>query len=59
MSVSVPSTASFLENDGTVQVCVTLTGTSVVPIGLTVSHTDGKVTQYTGQIVHYNKAGPN
>ena len=42
MTVSVPSTASFLEDAGTVQVCATLTGRSAVPISVTVSVTDGK-----------------
>ena len=42
MTVSVPATASFSENAGTVQVCATLTGMSADPISVTVSATDGK-----------------
>ena len=44
--VSVPSTASYSEGDGTVQVCATLTGMTAIPISVTVSAMDGKVTQY-------------
>ena len=42
VTVSVPSTASFSEDAGTVQVCVTLDRMSVVPIGVTVTVMDGK-----------------
>ena len=44
--VSVPATASFSEDAGTVQVCATLTGMTAIPISITVSAIDGKVTQY-------------
>ena len=40
--VSVQTTADFIESDGTVQVCAGLTGTSQIPICVTVSATDGK-----------------
>ena len=42
MTVSVPATASFPEDAGTVTVCATLTGRSADSINVTVSATDGK-----------------
>ena len=48
VSVSVPSTASFLENAGTVTVCATLTGMTAVPISVTVSATEGKSHELEG-----------
>ena len=41
-TVAVPSAASFSEDAGTVQVCVTLDRMSAVPIGVTVTAMDGK-----------------
>ena len=41
-TVEVPPTASFSEDAGTVQVCVTLDRMSAVPIGVTVTAMDGK-----------------
>ena len=40
--MSVQTTEDFFEGDGTVQVCARLTGTTQVPIDVTVSATDGK-----------------
>ena len=42
VTVSVPTTTSFSEADGTTQVCVMLTGISAIPIGVTVATMDGK-----------------